>query len=62
MELIFLASNGMKILEGGWLPLAFGALIRVLLFEFMFRNASSAANYFCLPTARVVELGSRVMI
>lgn len=38
------------------------ALWRERLFEFMFRNASSAANYFNLPTARVVEMGSRVMI
>lgn len=38
------------------------ALWREQLFEFLFRNASSAANYFCLPTARVVELGSRIMI
>lgn len=38
------------------------ALWREQLFEFLFRNASSAANYFCLPTARVVELGSRVAI
>ncbi|MEN3112848.1 potassium transporter Kup [Uliginosibacterium paludis] len=38
------------------------ALWRERLFEFMFRNASSAANFFKLPTARVVELGSRVMI
>lgn len=38
------------------------ALWRERLFEFLFRNASSAANFFKLPTSRVVELGSRVMI
>lgn len=38
------------------------AIWRERLFEFLFRNASSAANFFKLPTARVVELGSRVMI
>lgn len=38
------------------------AIFRERLFEFLFRNASSAANFFKLPTARVVELGSRVMI
>ena len=38
------------------------AVWRERLFEFLFRNASSAANFFKLPTARVVELGSRVMI
>lgn len=38
------------------------ALWREHLFEFMFRNATSAANYFNLPASRVVELGSRVMI
>ncbi|WP_235943706.1 potassium transporter Kup [Uliginosibacterium aquaticum] len=38
------------------------ALWRERLFEFLFRNASSAANFFKLPTARVVEMGSRVTI
>ena len=38
------------------------ALWRERLFEFLFRNASSAANFFKLPTSRVVELGSRIMI
>jgi KUP system potassium uptake protein len=38
------------------------ALWRERLFEFLFRNASSMANFFKLPTARVVELGSRIMI
>jgi KUP system potassium uptake protein len=38
------------------------ALWRERIFEFLFRNASSAANFFNLPTARVVEMGSRVMI
>ncbi|GAB2898009.1 potassium transporter Kup [Uliginosibacterium flavum] len=38
------------------------AIWRERMFEFLFRNASSAANFFKLPTARVVELGSRVMI
>ncbi|MBS1211175.1 MAG: potassium transporter, partial [Proteobacteria bacterium] len=38
------------------------AIWRERLFEFLFRNASSAANFFKLPTARVVELGSRVVI
>ncbi|WP_026258841.1 potassium transporter Kup [Uliginosibacterium gangwonense] len=38
------------------------ALWRERLFEFLFRNASGAANFFKLPTSRVVELGSRVMI
>ena len=38
------------------------ALWRERLFEFLFRNASSAANFFHLPTARVVEMGSRVVI
>ncbi len=37
-------------------------LWRERLFEFMFRNASSAANYFCLPPSRVVEMGARVVI
>lgn len=37
-------------------------LWRERLFEFMFRNASSAANYFCLPPSRVVEMGTRVVI
>lgn len=47
------------------LPTANGsgmALWRERLFEFLFRNASSAANYFRLPPARVVEMGSRVML
>lgn len=35
---------------------------REVLFEFMFRNATSAASFFNLPPSRVVELGSRVMI
>lgn len=38
------------------------ALWRERLFEFLFRNASSTANFFNLPTSRVVELGSRVVI
>lgn len=38
------------------------ALWRERLFEFLFRNASSMANFFKLPTARVVELGSRITI
>jgi KUP system potassium uptake protein len=38
------------------------ALWRERLFEFMFRNASSAANFFKLPPNRVVELGSRIVI
>lgn len=38
------------------------ALWRERLFEFLFRNASTAASFFNLPTSRVVELGSRVMI
>jgi KUP system potassium uptake protein len=38
------------------------AIWRERMFEFLFRNASSAANFFKLPTTRVVELGSRVMI
>lgn len=35
---------------------------REVLFEVMFRNATSAANFFNLPANRVVELGSRVII
>ncbi|MDB5801896.1 MAG: potassium transporter [Rhodocyclales bacterium] len=38
------------------------ALWRERIFEFMFRNASSAANFFKLPANRVVELGSRIVI
>jgi KUP system potassium uptake protein len=38
------------------------ALWRERVFEFMFRNASSAANFFKLPANRVVELGSRIVI
>lgn len=38
------------------------ALWRERIFEFMFRNASSAANFFKLPSNRVVELGSRIVI
>ncbi|HEX5128021.1 MAG TPA: potassium transporter Kup [Rhodocyclaceae bacterium] len=37
-------------------------LWRERLFEFMFRNASSAAHFFNLPPNRVVELGSRIAI
>ncbi|GAB4059647.1 potassium transporter Kup [Uliginosibacterium sediminicola] len=37
-------------------------LWRERIFEFMFRNASSAANFFKLPPNRVVELGSRIVI
>lgn len=38
------------------------AIWRERLFEYLFRNATSAANFFHLPHSRVVELGSRVMI
>ncbi|GAA5171184.1 potassium transporter Kup [Viridibacterium curvum] len=38
------------------------ALWREKLFAFMFRNASSAANFFKLPPNRVVEVGSRIVI
>lgn len=38
------------------------ALWRERLFEFMYRNATSAANFFNLPDNRIVELGSRVTI
>lgn len=38
------------------------SLWRERIFEFMFRNASSAANFFKLPANRVVELGSRIVI
>lgn len=37
-------------------------LWRERLFEFMYRNATSAANFFNLPDNRIVELGSRVTI
>lgn len=38
------------------------ALWRERLFELMYRNATSAANFFNLPDNRIVELGSRITI
>ena len=35
---------------------------RVLLFAVMFRNASSLTAFFKIPTNRVVELGSQVVL
>ena len=35
---------------------------RVLLFALMFRNASSLTDFFKIPSNRVVELGSQVVI
>ena len=35
---------------------------REKLFIAMFRNASSAANFFKLPANRVVEMGSQVVL
>ena len=37
-------------------------LWRERLFEFMFRNATSAANFFHLPFNRVIEMGSQIAI
>ena len=37
-------------------------LWRERLFEFMFRNATSAANFFNLPFNRVIEMGSQIAI
>jgi len=36
------------------------ALWRDKLFSFMLSNATTATDYFCLPPARVIEIGSRV--
>jgi KUP system potassium uptake protein len=36
------------------------SLWRESFFAFMSRNAASAADYFCLPPTRVIEIGSRV--
>ena len=47
------------------LVLRFGgemAYWRVLLFALMFRNASSLTGYLRIPSNRVVELGSQVLI
>jgi len=41
--------------EGMW-------LWREHLFEFMYRNATSAASFFNLPPNRVVEMGSQLAI
>jgi KUP system potassium uptake protein len=38
------------------------ALWRERLFEIMFRNATSAANFFNLPFNRVIEMGSQIAI
>ena len=38
------------------------ALWREKLFISMFRNAGSAASYFKLPSNRVVELGTQVVL
>jgi len=35
---------------------------RVLLFATMFRNASSLTTFFKIPSNRVVELGSQVVL
>jgi len=35
---------------------------RVLLFALMFRNASSLTAFFKIPSNRVVELGSQVIL
>jgi KUP system potassium uptake protein len=35
---------------------------REILFAAMFRNAASASDFFQIPTNRVVELGSQVMM
>jgi KUP system potassium uptake protein len=35
---------------------------REILFSAMFRNAASASDFFHIPTNRVVELGSQVMV
>jgi KUP system potassium uptake protein len=35
---------------------------REILFATMFRNAASASDFFQIPTNRVVELGSQVMM
>ena len=50
--------------EGGKIP-RFGkdmAYWRVLLFATMFRNASSLTAFFKIPSNRVVELGSQVVL
>jgi len=38
------------------------AFWREKLFVMMFRNADSATNYFNIPTNRVVELGTQIVL
>lgn len=53
----FLSRETLRPTPGEGMP-----LWRERLFEFMFRNATSAANFFNLPFNRVIEMGSQIPI